>query len=440
MRLLTVTAILVTATAAAACTGGELASFGEPRPIHLPAAKDATGPRLIRGPDGTTILSWMHREKSGATLRYSELKDGRWQDATDVVSDPEMFVNWADLPSVTPLEDEHWAAHWLSKSAELTYAYDILFSQSWDRGSSWSEPVRPHTDGTPTEHGFVSIFAEGDSAALLWLDGRKTGTEASDRPEASSMTLRAAVVGPQGQVRREQLVDGMVCDCCQTDVALSAAGPIAVYRDRTVEEVRDIYVTRFRDDQWQAGAPIADDGWVIGGCPVNGPAIDANGDLVAVAWFSAANNRTVVRAAISTNSGRTFKGAAEIASARASGHVGVAVIDRHAVVVSWVEKDKHGTNAINIRSLTIGGTLGPAQTVGRSNLVRIYPQMIRKDDKLILAWTDARIGLAVAWIAFQYLHLLAHFNQQPGAIKRQNQASYLDAPCASGASASSGAA
>ena len=338
-------------------------------------------------------MSWMHREDKGAALLYSELMGGRWQNPVNVVSDPEMFVNWADLPSVTPLEDDHWVAHWLSKSAESTYAYDILFSQSWDRGLSWSEPVRPHTDGTPTEHGFVSIHAEGDSAALLWLDGRKTGTEATDHPEASSMTLRAALVGPRGALGREQLVDGMVCDCCQTDVALSSAGPIAVYRNRTVEEVRDIYVTRFRDGQWQAGAPIAEDGWVIGGCPVNGPAIDADADLVVVAWFSAANKRPVVRAAISTNSGRTFKGAAEIASTRASGHVGVAVIDRNSVVVSWVESDRHGTNAINIRSLTTSGALGPAQTVGRSKLLRIYPQMIRSKDKLILAWTDEISGV-----------------------------------------------
>lgn len=393
MRLLTVTAILVIAATAASCIRGEPAAFGEPRPIHLPSASDATGPRLAKGPDGTVVLSWMHRENSGATLRYSKLTNGRWQDAIDVVSDPEMFVNWADLPSVVPLKDDHWVTHWLSKNGESTYAYDILFSQSWDRGLSWSEPVRPHTDGTPTEHGFVSIHAEGDSAALLWLDGRKTGTEAADGPEASSMTLRAAVVGPRGTLDREQLVDGMVCDCCQTDVALSPAGPIAVYRDRTVEEIRDIYVTRFRDGQWQAGVPIAEDGWVIGGCPVNGPAIDADAGLVAVAWFSAAEKRPVVRAAISTNSGRTFKGDAEIASKSASGHVGVAVIDRHSVVVSWVESDRHGTNAINIRSLATGGTLGPAQTVGRSNLLRIYPQMIRSNDKLILAWTDEIAGV-----------------------------------------------
>ena len=56
--------------------------------------------------------------------------------------------------------------------------------------------------------------------------------------------------------------------------------------------------------------------------------------------------------------------------------------------MSWVEKDKHGTNAINVRTVTTGGLLGPVHTVGRSNLLRIYPQLIRAADKLLLAWTD----------------------------------------------------
>ncbi|MGI9237537.1 MAG: hypothetical protein ACR2QZ_09080 [Woeseiaceae bacterium] len=388
MRILGSVAFIIAAASLASCSGGDPLQFGEPRPMYLPAGSNTMGSRLTVGSNGTAVLSWMQRTEKGATLRYSTLGDGEWHDAIDVVSDPDMFVNWADLPSVTPLDQQHWVAHWLSKSAAETYAYDVLFTQSSDGGQSWSDPVKPHTDGTPTEHGFVSLYGYGDSTALLWLDGRKTGADASDDPTTTGMTLRSAAVARDGGLSGEQLVDDLVCDCCQTDIAVSSDGPIAVYRNRTVEEIRDIYVTRFSDGQWEAGSPIADDGWKIAGCPVNGPAIDAMGDLVAIAWFSAANDKTIVRAAVSTNAGRTFKKPVEIASSRASGHVGIAVIDRTSVAVSWVESDKRGTNAIRIRSLTSGGVLGPAETVGRSTLLRIYPQLARSEDRLILAWTD----------------------------------------------------
>ena len=70
MRPLSVIAALLMAAAAASCTGAEPPVFGEPRPMHLPSGMDATGPRLASGADGTILLSWMHREKKGATLRY----------------------------------------------------------------------------------------------------------------------------------------------------------------------------------------------------------------------------------------------------------------------------------------------------------------------------------------------------------------------------------
>ena len=239
MRCLSIVTTLLFATALAACTQAEPPVFGEPVPLSVPAGSNVVGPRFATGPDGGIVLSWMRREESGATLRFSTLESDKWQAAIDVITDPNMFVNWADLPSVTPLGETRWVAHWLSKSADSTYAYDIFLAQSSDQGEGWSDPVRPHSDGTPTEHGFVSIHAQGDSTALLWLDGRKTANEATDDPRVTSMTLRSALLGPEGEVSQEQLVDEIVCDCCQTGVAVSSHGPIAVYRDRTVEEIRD---------------------------------------------------------------------------------------------------------------------------------------------------------------------------------------------------------
>ena len=389
MRLFALTATLLAAALLTACTEVQPPLLGEPKPMALRAGKNVLGSRFSAGPDGTVLVSWMQREEQGATLRFSRLERNKWQAPQDVVTDENMFVNWADLPSVTPFNRERWVAHWLSKSAPDTYAYDVLMAFSEDAGESWSSPVRPHTDGTPTEHGFVSIRDQGGAAALLWLDGRKTGNErvASD-PKASSMTLRAAAVAPDGSLSDEQMVDNIVCDCCQTDVAVSADGPIAVYRNRTVDEIRDIYVTRFADGAWEQGAAIRDDGWKISGCPVNGPAIDAEDNFVAIAWFTAANDRPTVRVALSTNGGKTFKEPVEIATKGSSGHVGIAIIDTHSAVVSWVEKDNRGTNAINLRTVTTSGTVGPVETVGRSNLLRIYPQLIRAADKLLLAWTD----------------------------------------------------
>ena len=212
--------------------------------------------------------------------------------------------------------------------------------------------------------------------------------EAGEDPTANGMTLRGAIIALDGSRSNEAVLDDLVCDCCQTDVAVSGEGPVAIYRDRTSEEIRDIYVTRYVDGVWQPGTPVSNDNWVIAGCPVNGPAIAAAGDLVVATWFAAPDDKTIVQAAKSNDAAKTFGEPVVIASDNALGGVGIALIDSTSYAVSWMESNDESSYNINVRTLTIDGKIGRVQTVGRSNISHIVPQMRRVDDNLILAWTD----------------------------------------------------
>jgi hypothetical protein len=146
----------------------------------------------------------MEPDEDGTTLWYSTLAEAGWQPPRPVVTGKNMFVNWADMPSVSALTSEHWVAHWLEMAGPLTYSYHVVMAQSFDGGESWSEPVKPHTDGTPTEHGFVSVYPYDGKVAAIWLDGRKTGGEHGSDPQASGMTLRGAVIDADNALQREQ--------------------------------------------------------------------------------------------------------------------------------------------------------------------------------------------------------------------------------------------
>jgi len=376
--------LCILTTVIVACTEQSLPRFANPQPISVPSGMPAYGPRLAQGlaQSGaeSVVLSWMERGEEGGLLRYSVLDQASWQPAVTVAHDENMFINWADLPAVTPLGTDALLAHWLSYVADSPYAYQILTAFSIDDGISWSTPASPHSDGTPTEHGFLSSYPAGDGVGLIWLDGRETPDK--------GMTLRGAVLDADGNLSNESVLDDLVCDCCQTDVANTDAGPVAIYRNRTDDEVRDIYVSRYFDGTWQAGTPISDDGWVISGCPVNGPSIDAAGNQVVVAWFTGADNEPNVNTAHSTNGGKSFSEPGEIASDGTLGHVGVSLIDKHSYVVSWMESDKDGSYNINLRAVTQDGQVGASNTVGRTSVARNVPQMVRVGDKLILAWTD----------------------------------------------------
>ena len=365
--------------------------FSEPVPLPLPSAQASEGPRISVGPGGQLALSWMDRNEHGGTLRYTTLVDGKWQAANNVVTDPDMFVNWADIPSVVPLSAGNWLAHWMSKSADSTYAYDVKVSHSADDGVSWSEPTSPHDDGTPTEHGFVSISQTSDATHLVWLDGRKMTGEATADPVDTGMTLRGAAIDVNGKLSNEQLIDNFVCDCCRTDTAIASTGRVAVYRDRTAEEIRDIYITRHVDGAWQTGVPLSNDGWEIAGCPVNGPAIVAEGDLVAVAWFTAANNQPVVQVRISTDAGVSFGEPIIVSRLNVMGQVDIEILSEDAIAVSWLQKSRSVLGDqidVKLMPITLDGTQGRDRVVGRTVYGRAVPQMARRDDDLIFVWTD----------------------------------------------------
>ena len=369
---------LAAAAAVASCAGPATPPSFEPVSIDTPASGAMTSPRLANGPDGQILLSWLQTDAAAAALRYSRYADGRWDKPTKVAESEDMFVNWADLPSVVPLADGRLAAHWMLLSGAHSHAYDIAFSESLDNGDTWSTPTTPHTDGTDTEHGFVSIYSYNDEIGLLWLDGRKMVNEVTDDPVASGMTLRSS----------EQLVDELVCDCCQTDVAIASSGPVAVYRDRSIDEIRDIYVTRLIDGQWQNGVAVANDNWEIWGCPVNGPSIAADGDRIAVTWFTAAEE-PIVKLAISSDSGATFSSPIEIVRNETLGRAAIAILDNDAVAVSWLESTAAGSSEVKVKRVNADGSAGPVRVVSSAASAFSVPQMLRHDSELIFAWTES---------------------------------------------------
>ena len=378
MRPLTALIALTFLASLTACDGQNPAALGTPVSLQLPGGEIA-GPRLSERLDGGLVLSWIEPAESDAVLRYAAISDGELATPVDVVADRRMFVNWADLPSVMQVSGEHWIAHWLRYSAERTYSYNVVLSQSFDDGKNWSEPMPAHTDGTPTEHGFVSMHRQPEGVGLVWLDGRNT--------PAAPMTLRGAVVTPDGKRTHEQVIDPSVCDCCQTDIAVSSRGPMAVYRDRTDTEIRDIYVTRYTDETWETGSRLFADNWEIAGCPVNGPSIVADGERVAIAWFSAAGNAPVVRVMLSQDGGTTFGAPVEVAARRLAGYVGLSFIDADGFAVSWVERHAAG-NRLMVRTLSQNGSPGPVRQVADIEQVRVFPQLGFQGGRLYLFWTD----------------------------------------------------
>ena len=281
--------------------------------IPSPAGPGSMSPHLALTPSGSVVMSWLEPtgEKTHA-LKFATLDGDQWSPTRRVAESAGWFVNWADFPSVTPITTKDWVAHRLVKQPGGTYSYDLALAISRDGGVTWGAPFTPHTDGTRTEHGFATLFPWGDGFGAVWLDGRNTQQDTGKGPRdegVGGMTVRFARIGFDGKTRESGEIDKLACDCCATDVAMATAGPVATWRDRTPDEIRDIAVSRYADGKWQPPVIVGNDGWQIAGCPVNGSTIAARGQRVAVAWYTAPNRQARVQLAWSTDGGRTLRGA-----------------------------------------------------------------------------------------------------------------------------------
>ncbi len=204
------------------------------------------------------------------------------------------------------------------------------------------------------------------------------------------MTLRSAIISVDRTIESSDVVDDLTCDCCQTDVAVGPQGPIAVYRNRSSDEIRDIYVARSVDGAWQTAQRVANDGWRIAGCPVNGPAISVQGDAVVVAWFTGANDKPAVRMSRSKDAAESFSVPIDIDISRPLGRVDIALLKNGDSVVSWLRKNSDGTGEISIRNISAEGIVGPSHIIAETSasMSSGFPQMVRSGDYLFFAWTD----------------------------------------------------
>jgi hypothetical protein len=376
-------ALFATLLAAAATTAQPQAPGPAPE-LDPPAGPRAAAYRLSPASDGL-ILSWQEAGEAGVRLCWSRLTEAGWSQPRTVMEQRTGVVtNWADVPAVVEGGDGALYAHWLRTSGPGA-SYDILALRSAD-GETWRELGQLNDDDVKGEHGFVSYVPQPHGLRAYWLDGREMGGASHGATHAGKMTLRTATVGET--IGGSELLDDSVCDCCNTAAAPTPDGPIVAYRDRAPGEIRDISVA---GEGVGSIHPVHEDGWMMPGCPVNGPAIASDGERVVVAWYTGAPGASI-KAAFSADSGKTFGDAILVdKTAGASvplGRVDV-VLDGEEAIVCWLRNERRKGTLLAQRVST-AGPVGQAVKVAAMEGSREsgFPQMERLGDRLIIVWRD----------------------------------------------------
>ncbi|MBX2963890.1 MAG: exo-alpha-sialidase [Cyclobacteriaceae bacterium] len=357
--------------------------------IENPAREFSGEPWLFTDAHGKIILSWIEREDTLNFFKLAVWHNNAWSEPQVIASGSDWFVNWADYPMAISNDQGKFISHFLEKSGEDVFAYDVKVATSPD-GKTWSTPFLLHDDAKQAEHGFVSWIPYDENFFVSWLDGRNTvtadGANHADHGHRGMMSLRSAVLNSDGKKLEEWELDTRTCDCCQTTSAITSNGPIVIYRDRSDKEIRDISIVRWVDGKWTTPKPVYQDGWEINGCPVNGPRCEAIGNQVAVAWFTLARNEGEVNVVFSADGGETFGDPIRVDRTETIGRVDLVMLEENRALVSWMEGSEIKIIEVNSR-----GEIGQPVTVAASSSARAsgFPQLTKANDGVMAAWTDA---------------------------------------------------
>ena len=129
-----------------------------------------------------------------------------------------------------------------------------------------------------------------------------------------------------------------------------------------------------------------DDGWKINACPINGPAISANGHELAVAWFTGKDDQGRAFVAFSHDAGHTFGAPIRVDDSSSLGRLVVQMLPDGSAAVTYIEfADKH--SQFRIRRISPAGARSAAATIAQTSGER-YPRVARNGNELLLSWTD----------------------------------------------------
>jgi len=242
--------------------------------------------------------------------------------------------------------------------------------------------VMAHKDKSEVQHGLASAVASGDrEASVMWLEA----LHGEDEPTA----LKRTVVSADGKVLKEESLDPDVCACCPTAIVKTARGLLVAYRSHTPQDIRDIAVIRLEGGKWSPSRIVSPDKWKLNACPTNAAAVGAQGDRVAVAWFTGAQESPRTQVAFSTDGGSTFGKSVLVSTGRSFGYTSLVLDEDGRAVISWLEQGKD-TTRILVREISPVGVPGPVTQIAQGTRQSLgYPRLIRAQKETWISWGNS---------------------------------------------------
>lgn len=352
-------------------------------------------PYLTKDTKGNIVVSWATAfNDSSSAFCYAVSADGGRSFGKRVVipSSDNIAPHSENLPKIIFKPSGEIIALWgaANPNANNKYSGLVFYSQSFDEGTTWSQPKKLVNDtaGYDQRYYDVALLPNGE-AAITWLDNRKTVDK-----EGSSLYF-ATTKGRNGFQEEKRIGQGC-CECCRTDLFIdSKAGIHVLYRGIIKDSIRDMVHSVSGDGGKSFSVPrlISNDNWVIYGCPHTGPAMTENKEGLHFTWFTGGKNKGCFYTR-STDNGNSFNGHDRISAL--GSHPQVASFPNGKLIVVWDEPVPTGDKyykriAVQMRSATGKGE--ERGFITRDSFNAAYPVVETVDDHVsVIAYTMKKAG------------------------------------------------
>lgn len=303
----------------------------------------------------------------------------------------------AATPDVTVL--------WTARGART----EIRTARSTDGGRTFDAPVTLQSPDAPGDRGWPAVALDGRGRThAIWLDHRgmtagsaagdsHAGHQAGAAHDGAVMAQRSALYYASVAGTGERELATGVCYCCKTALAAGPDGSLfAAWRHVYSGNHRDMALAVSRNGGRSFSPPVrvSEDGWVINGCPDDGPAmaVDAGG-TVHLVWPTVVGGAKPQGAIFyaSTRDGVRFTPRVRVPTLGSPkpSHPQVAVDRSGRIFIAW-DETVAGRRVAAVRTLRLQQGRSPAfgdiVTLTRDSPA-MYPVLAATDRGMAAVWT-----------------------------------------------------
>ena len=265
----------------------------------------------------------------------------------------------------------------------------IMVASSADSGRTFSQPRSLSAD--PASQRFPALALRPDGRLLaVWIDKRTAAAARSRGVPHAGAALAFAWSDDGGEsFTGERIAQDSSCECCRLAVAFDAQSrPLVLYRSIFAGGERDhALLSLANEGEAKAATRVAEDHWVIDGCPHHGPSVAVSSDgTVHAAWFTQGRSRQGLFLARSTDGGATFSTPqAEGNAAQQPGRPALLAQGREVWLV-WKEFDGRYIFIKQRRSSDAGQTWSPERVLAATANSADHPLLIGDGRRVYLSW------------------------------------------------------